>query len=343
MMKDSTTPTAPPGLFTQRIDKPLVFQSGGVAAAVGMTLLVILVFVFFISAFSLPVWAAVVVGIIFALMAFVGVWKGRRKRLAKIQQIVAECSDGDLCEIVKVIVQLGNLDAECPPMGKLPSTLVSAGRLDQTVQVGWDVGMEPIEPLTVAFEPRLLNETDEAFDELAQAATSQGATLDRSVADSPTHYGDRMALRWFLRNIKLSRGWLPIVILTWPLIGTGLESWERGSVTWQFLAFLSGFLISLFGGARMGAFSKAHWLIVPGGMLLRKAANRGRGVSLHLFDRRRSVLGIQQQRSGRWHVAVADSEASETTIVTDRERQLLLRAWLSPLTPPPLERLVDLS
>jgi hypothetical protein len=42
-------------------------------------------------------------------------------------------------------------------------------------------------------------------------------------------------------------------------------------------------------------------------------------------------------------VTAADANAYETTIATKKEVDFLLRAWLSPLAPPPAERLSDLS
>ena len=55
------------------------------------------------------------------------------------------------------------------------------------------------------------------------------------------------------------------------------------------------------------------------------------------------LLGVGLVGCATWRLSVADAESSEITTITDRERQLLLRAWLSPVPPPPLEQLVDLS
>lgn len=343
MKIDSEIPTARPILLTHRIEKSPSFRGGRVAVAAALGLMAALGLILLAASFPAAGWGILSVVIIVVFVWIVGGWIDRRIRVSIVLRSVAGRSDGDLREIVEEFVELGGLDDDCPPMAKLPAALVSAGRLGQTVQVGWDVGLESIKPLTVAFEPRLLNETDEAFDELAQAATLEGSTLDRSVADSPMNYGDRTALRRILRNVKLQGGWIMIAGCTIFLLYEGVESWERGSFTWLFLINLVVIFFLLFGSGRAGLFSKEQWLIVPGGLLFREAANRGKEVSLHLFDRRRSALSIQQQHSGRWNVAVADADASETTVVTDRERELLLRAWLSLVPPPKLEQLVDLS
>lgn len=343
MTKDSETPAALPGLLTHRIDKRPAFRGGRVAAAAGLGLMVALGLILLAASFPAAGWGILSIVIIVVLVGIVGVWIDRRIRVSIVLRSVVGRSDGDLREIVEEFVELGGLEDDCPPMAKLPAALVSVGLLGQTVYVGWDVALESIEPLTNAFEPRLLNEADEAFDELAEAATSEGSTFDGPDADSPTSYSDRLALRRIRRNVKIRGGWVPVAASAVLLISAGVESLERGSIIWYFPVMLFGFLFSLFGVATTGAFSKEQWLIVPGGLLLRKAANRGKKVSLHLFDRRQCAMCVQQQHAGRWNVSVADADASETTTITDRERRLLLRAWLSPVAPPPLEQLVDLS
>lgn len=343
MTRNPETTTALPGLSTYKIDKRPSFRGGRVVAAAGLGFLVVLGVILLAAALPAAGLGILSIVILFAVVGIVCVWIDRRIRLSIVLRSVAGRSDGDLRSIVDEFMELGGLEGDSPPMGKLPALLVSVGRLGQTMQVGWDAGLELIEPLKIAFEPRLLDETDEAFDELAQAAKSERSEIDMSTVDSPTNNSDRLALRWIRRIINLKSGWFMIAVLTWPLIGTGLESWERGSVTWQFLALLSFFLVLLPGNTETALLSRQQWLIVPGGLLLRTAANRGREVSLHLFDRRQCAMCVQQQHAGRWHVAVADVEMSESTTITDRECQLLLAAWLSPVAPPPLEQLVDLS
>lgn len=342
VMQDTDSIASRPLLLTHRIEKPRAFRLARVGVGTALGLIVVLGLIILAAAYPALGLAILAIGILVVLVGIICVWIDRRVRLSSVLRGVAGRSDGDLREIVEELVQLGGLDADFPPLGKLPAALADAGQLGQTVQVGWDDALASIEPLTVAFEPRLLDETDEAFDELAQAATSGGATVDGPVEESPTNHRDRVTLRRLQRSFKLQGSWAIIIVLI-QLINTGMDSWERGFVTWPFLVFFSTFLLLMFWSTRAGSFSKEQWLIVPGSLLLRGTANRGREVSLHLFDRRRSVLSLQQQQSGRWHVAVADAETSEGKIITDRERQLLLRAWLSPVPPPPVGELVDLS
>ena len=76
---------------------------------------------------------------------------------------------------------------------------------------------------------------------------------------------------------------------------------------------------------------------------MRKTGWRQSAWSLHLFRRDASVLLVHEFRSRQWFCVVADADAAERTWVTKDEAHFLLRAWLSPVEAPPLERLTDLG
>jgi hypothetical protein len=54
-------------------------------------------------------------------------------------------------------------------------------------------------------------------------------------------------------------------------------------------------------------------------------------------------LCVYRYSPKRWWATISDSEVRETIFGTETEMHLLLRAWLSPLDPPPRERLTDLE
>ena len=55
------------------------------------------------------------------------------------------------------------------------------------------------------------------------------------------------------------------------------------------------------------------------------------------------VLGLKRLHQRIWRVCLVDKDRSERTVVTKNEADILLRGWLSPLGPPPIERLTDLA
>ncbi|HUU85792.1 MAG TPA: hypothetical protein VM243_20030, partial [Phycisphaerae bacterium] len=92
--------------------------------------------------------------------------------------------------------------------------------------------------------------------------------------------------------------------------------------------------------------SRRQWLIVPGGLVLRRATLFGPGWQVRLFDRRRSVLFVhcmESQGHAPWRLSVADADGLERTSATRAEIDLVLRGWLSPHHPPPPDRLTDLT
>ncbi len=106
----------------------------------------------------------------------------------------------------------------------------------------------------------------------------------------------------------------------------------------------SGLVVGVVLVGAAGAWSwRRQWLLVPGGLVIRKARWTGGAWRIHLYRRRSSVLLLYQQiHRGNWMLCVADAEASDATRLTKTEAYVALSSWLSPLPPPPAERLRDL-
>jgi len=103
-------------------------------------------------------------------------------------------------------------------------------------------------------------------------------------------------------------------------------------------------ILGVVGWGGRGAWrSRQQWLLVPGGLASHRARFRRRDWELHLFQRESSVLIVRNQWRHFWWVYVADRQTVQMAGMTPREAVMLLRAWLSPLPTPPLERLSDLA
>jgi hypothetical protein len=85
----------------------------------------------------------------------------------------------------------------------------------------------------------------------------------------------------------------------------------------------------------------AQFFIIPGGVVVRRAVFRGRGVTLRRYDRSDSVLIITPERR-IWHAVLVGARHRDRTLLTPYEGTALLAAWQSPLKPPPIEQLSDL-
>ena len=83
------------------------------------------------------------------------------------------------------------------------------------------------------------------------------------------------------------------------------------------------------------------WLIVPGGLVHRRAGRLRSTWNLHVFDRRCSLLIAYHESADEWKVTVADELRQETLSANDEQVRCLLSAWLSPIAPPKAEQLAD--
>ena len=83
-------------------------------------------------------------------------------------------------------------------------------------------------------------------------------------------------------------------------------------------------------------------MALAGGLLLRKARWRSRQWRLYLFEPRYSALALYRRNKHLWILCIAQGDSFERTTLTNREADFVLRAWLSPLSPPPVEKLTDL-
>ena len=195
----------------------------------------------------------------------------------------------------------------------------------------------------MVFEPRLLDQADPGFEELLSAASPM---RDPSGTPSLTHLvrDDVFHASRVRRNVSRAGGWPVIIFLGFMFVSLYAYFLVHRQITILELAIgaalLTLMLYSPVGGAWFGT---RHWLFAPSSLIVRKARWRDLASQLHLFNRRKSVLCLYRPaKKGEWTVAVADGEASEQITATDAEVSLLLRAWLSTIEPPPVERLSDL-
>jgi len=221
------------------------------------------------------------------------------------------------------------------------STMAKAGRVGVTIRACKKAQREHIKPIHVRFEPIPLNEADPSFAELRSDPGVTGSAADGTTRQQSDNVERHQT---FKRNLRFAGGWLPLlafvvlaVVLTYQL-ATG------GAIDPIHVLWLVMVGVSLLGIGGRGAWkSRRQWLLVPGGVVARRPARKKSLWKLHLFDRRKSVLFLQQEQSNIWRAWVADNELKESVQLTQVEAHTLLCAWLSPLIPPPVEHLSDLT
>ena len=196
--------------------------------------------------------------------------------------------------------------------------------------------IEPIpSPITKPFEPRILDESDDGFAELA-------AQIDPNTV-YPAH-GSDLALRGFRRKLAFSgtTTFLTIfaVLISIPILFLLLQR----RITPGPLVTLAVIAALLLSPTAHGLLSRKQWFIAPAAVLYRTRPWYGGGWILRVYPRTSSALCLLANRNARGKIAIiADAHTSTTTTLTPREANLLLRAWLSPLDPPTPEMLSDLK
>ena len=228
---------------------------------------------------------------------------------------------------------------------EMASSLARVGRFGVIIRLGRKKDAAPIQPIPFEFEAQPLDESDPGFAGLADEVnrSSSDGSGDRNTGKT-----DRIlpvSPRWLERKTSLLGGKTFIVLLLFSMILQLLAFaffYFAGSAQWIWLLVLAAPIIGLLGTS--GAWSwRKQWFVLPGALLLRTGGWRDATWRLHLFDRRTSVLVILGYARRRSLLFVADADRTERTVVTRNEANLLLRGWLSPLEPPPVERLSDLS
>jgi hypothetical protein len=180
-------------------------------------------------------------------------------------------------------------------------------------------------PITTPFEPQLLDERDVTF-----------RNVELIDVDHPEPVPK---LNW--RKLMDRRRWPPYAKLIWMLL---IFEWVRRwmGASWEFAVyvfFVAGFSIVM----RLRFLDRSHWLVVPGGLVIREAGVWGKGSELVLLTPKDTVLAVGESSPDRWQVCAARFGSSFKKEFTRREADLLIRVWCSPLSPPSIEQLSDLQ
>ena len=210
-------------------------------------------------------------------------------------------------------------------------TLLYLGHQGLTLRIGKSEEARPVVPLAWPIEPQPL---DEAYTSLLDdPAGPQRTTPGLGASD---------LARVIRRNVRRKGGWwlIAIFVPVWAI--QVAQSLSQKRITLPAVLWTAALVAALFVGPIRGRAAE-QWFIVPGGMVRRKASPFQKRWSLHLFERSKSVLCAVRWFGQSWLILVQDGHETARRNATRDEVTLLLRAWLSPLPPPPVERLSDLD
>ena len=260
----------------------------------------------------------------------------RRRTQRRARETAAQVAQRGLVSTIEEVVSIARGQPFQGAATEMLKTLVACGLTGQTVRIGRPPTTF-LRPLHMQFEPQPLNE---AFSTLIQAATAaQSAT---PAARSRARSSPSTTARWFRRNIVMSGGWLIIGVFAFNWLMQWPDVIARRRITFPLILWTVLLLMMLLWPHAARDLNR-QWFLVPGGLVLRRSSWRQSHWTLHLFQRRTSVLLVGRMQRQRWGLIVADAETAATAAITEAEADTLLRAWLSPVPPPPIERLSDLA
>lgn len=215
--------------------------------------------------------------------------------------------------------------------------LSACGRHNSALRIAPKERDGSLKPFELPFEAQALDEADPNFIQLESLGD---VGIGESSPQAPDFVADDATWRRVKRNVVLRGGWLVAGMFLCAALPNAWLSYRRGNINLNLVIYFGLFLLTLFGTTGSWS-SRKQWLALPGGLLLRKAKWRGQQWRLYLFQPRDSVLALYRQNKRLWVLFIAQGDLFERTSLTNREADFVLRAWLSPLSPP-VEKLTDL-
>ena len=253
----------------------------------------------------------------------------REQKEQPLAEFVREClgEEGQICGSLQYRVDVSM------------RALLATGRLNNAIRISSKPSEEAVKPFQFIFEPQPLDEADPTFLQL-EALEAADPTDTLTLRDARLT-SDPAWLR-LKRKIALRGGWILTGVVLLPVLIHAWRSYRQGAVNWQFVLWVACLVFTLFGN--VGAWSwRKQWLVVPGGLILRKAGLRDGRWRLFVLRPCDSILALYKRSRQLWILCVAREGLLERTVVTKREAEFVLRAWLSPLSPPAVEKLTDLQ
>ncbi len=183
----------------------------------------------------------------------------------------------------------------------------------------------PIEPFTVEFEPQRLNEADAGFRALALRPD------EINEADERSPVRRTVSRAWRVGAMGFSLYALAHVIYY------AVEAWQSQWLNPKLLSWLICLGVSML-------IPFLHFtplprpVIVPGGLVMRRPHWVAGKFGIKLYRPTDGALIVYQVSRLKWAWVLGTRGGVETGTITEIEARTLLRAWLSPLSPPPLER-----
>lgn len=279
-------------------------------------------------------WDIISFGTAMLIAAFAVAYWRKHSTIRTAQSLVAAGALGDLKLTLEAVGEQVALAYAAPFASAVAKSLIENKRLGTTGRISCTNTHVRVEPLVIRFEPLLLEESDSSFQALRSSIGIHTMTDRRHTKEQA------MWIRKAKKSIQMRGGMWIVIVFGFNFLIAAAEAYYKRRITWQVVMWGS-YLAMMFTSPVRGWFSTKEWHLVPGGLLLRTARMIDTKSTLHVFDRRNAALILLELRRRVWVAGVADEQRDSFMALTESEADMLLRAWLSPLVPPKVERLSD--
>lgn len=238
------------------------------------------------------------------LMEAAAVWRDERFRLKRIAEACRELNLPTLA-IVQTIGDKRKLNFEVPP------------------------------PLTVPFEPIELNETEPALSGMVESFVSN---------DEDSEVAEVKKARWLGRMFV--RVGAPAVMLL-PVTINGAVQVITQTATQGFKLWFVAMWLGIFGVTLAACYyavwrTSAQWLLIPGGVVIRRTFWKNVGTHIERFIPADTVLMLTPYNIGWMATLYRGTKAVHSRLFTRMEGTALLAAWQSPIPPKRINEMSDL-
>lgn len=232
------------------------------------------------------------------------VWRDERFRLKRIAEACRELNLPTLA-IVQTIGKKKKLNFEVPP------------------------------PLTVPFEPIELNETEPALSGMIESFVSN---------DDDSETAEVKKARWLGRMFV--RVGAPAVMLL-PVTINGLVQIITQTATQGFRFWFVAMWLGIFGVMLAACYysvwrTSAKWMLIPGGVVIRRTFWKNVGTRLERFIPADTMLMLAPYNIGWMATLYRGEKPVHRRLFTRMEATALLAAWQSPIPPKRINEMSDL-
>lgn len=205
----------------------------------------------------------------------------------------------------------------------------------QTIGKKKRLHLEAPPPLTVPFEPIELDETHPVLAGIVEnLIVADGDPDDATIRRSP----------WYARSF-VRLGAAAIVMLNMTIqavVQTIAQSAAHGFRLW-FIAMIWGIWGLVAAGCAYGLWrTSAQWLLIPGGVIIRRTFWKNVGTKLERYTPADTLLMMAPDNIGWWTSLIRKEKAIHRKRFTRMEATALLAAWQSPIPPKRLNEMSDL-